>query len=261
MIDFEDGRVSVRLSETTYYVLQQDVAAFCFFNNDGSYNENGFYNVILPLLHLKRTRKRERLRKILEKRFGDKVKPEFKDEIFYELDDVFNLVKFDDKKTKYHQAKIDIRLSKENMQLFSEMFSVLALRKIPKSTYIRSLLNQYTTLRTDEREFLCYSKQYDELMKIIEDEYAVEYYNGVSEEILFPLVIDLCCYNNEFYVIGIVFEAKKVILKSYRLCEFKKYKVHCTDRKIGESFLDKAEEIVSDFLYYEKSEWYLGEKE
>ncbi len=51
MIDFEEGRISVRLSEGTFYALQKDVSNFNFTSADGSCNENGFFNTILPELH------------------------------------------------------------------------------------------------------------------------------------------------------------------------------------------------------------------
>ena len=206
MIDFEEGRISVRLSEGTYYLLQRDIAKFCFVSNDGSYNENGFYNTVLPSLHENRLSERFALRKILEKRFANKVKPEFKEELFCEMDDVFNIVQFEDKGTKYHQAKIDIRLSKENMKKFSGVFSLLKTQEIPKSAYIRNLLNQYTAMRIDEREYLCYKREYEDLMQVVNEGLWLEYKTGQIVEDIFVMDVDLCCYDNEFYVVGIVFD-------------------------------------------------------
>ena len=183
MIDFEEGRISIRLSEGTFYALQRDISNFCFLNSDGSCNENGFYNCILPILHENRSIYRERLRNVLKKRFSNKIKPEYREEIFEELDDIFNTVQFEDKGIQYHQAKLDIRLSKDNMKFFSPIFSLLKKQNIPKSAYIRNLLNQYVSLRNDEREYLCYINEYEELMKASLDKLVVEYIENGKEKI------------------------------------------------------------------------------
>ena len=252
MIDFEEGRISIRLSEGTYYALQRDIADFCFVSNDGSYNENGFYNTILPALHKNRILERTKLRRIFEKRFSDKIKPQYKNELLNELDDIFNLVQFDDKITKYHQAKVDIRLSKNNMKLFADVFSLLETQKIPKSSYIRNLLNQYACMRTDDREYLCYENVYEEIMDAADEHQVLEFSSKFGTEDFIPITVDLCCYDNEFYVIGIVPEYEMFFLKSYRLCEFKKYKIKFINYEVGNSIYEEAETVISEFGYYNK---------
>ena len=200
---------------------------------------------------------RERLRNVLKKRFSNKIKPEYREEIFEELDDIFNTVQFEDKGIQYHQAKLDIRLSKDNMKFFSPIFSLLKKQNIPKSAYIRNLLNQYVSLRTDEREYLCYINEYEELMQASLDKLVVEYIENGKEEIFFPITVDICCYDNEHYVIGLVPQDKDFILKSYRLCEFKSYKIQALTYEISESILSKADKIINDFEYYETSSFYL----
>ena len=251
MIDFEEGRISVRLSEGTYYCLQRDVAKFCFLSADGSCNENGFYNTILPRLHEKRVAERKRLHKVLTKRFIDKIKPEFKNEVLNELDDVFNVVLYEDKGTRYHHAKIDIRLSKENMSYFADIFSLLKAQCIPKSAYIRNLLNQYTTMRTEERECICYAKEFAELWELSNENAMVEYLKDGYVENMILVTVDLCCYDNELYVVGIVWHNEEAMLKAYRLCEFKRYKILYEECKIDEELLKQADALIADFKYYD----------
>ena len=252
MIDFEEGRISIRLSEGTFYTLQKDIANFCFFNNDGSCNENGFYNCILPTLHKNRLIDRERLRNVLKKRFSNKIKPEFKEGVFEELDDIFNTVQYEDKGMQYHNAKLDIRLSKENMKFFSPVFSLLEKQEIPKSAYIRNLLNQYSSMRTDEREYLCFVNEYEELTTIALDNVVIEFMSNGQTETLFPITVSLCRYDNELYVICLMPQSDDYILKSYRLCEFKSYKTQAITFDVPEFIMSKVKSIIAKFEYYKK---------
>ena len=213
MTDYEEGRISIRLSEGTFYALQRDISNFCFLNSDGSCNENGFYNCILPILHENRSMYREKLRNVLKKRFLDKIKPEYREDVFEELDDIFNIVQHEDKGIQYHQAKLDIRLSKDNMRFFSPIFTLLKRQKIAKSAYIRNLLNEYTYLRTDEREYLCYVNEYEEIMQASLDKLVIECVENEKKETIFPITVDLCCYDSEYYVIGLIPQNKDFILK------------------------------------------------
>ena len=250
MIDFEEGRISIRLSDGTFFALKKDIATFCFFNNDGSCNENGFYNCILPTLHKNRLIYRDRLRNVLEKRFSNKIKPEFKEEVFDELDDVFNTVQFEDKGIQYHNAKLDIRLSKDNMRFFSPIFALLEKQEIPKSAYIRNLLNQYASMRNDEREHLCFVNEYEELTMAAHNNVAIEHTSNSQIETLFPLTVTLCRYDNELYVICLMTHDNNYILKSYRLCEFKSYKLLPFTYEVPKNLISEAEAIVSKFEYY-----------
>ena len=186
----------------------------------------------------------------MERRFAHKIKPEYKNEIFNELDDVFNSVQFEDKGTRYHQSKIDIRLSKDNMRKFADVFSMLKLQKISKSAYIRNLLNQYTTMRTEEREYICYKREFIELSDAASNKAVIEF---PYEEILrrfYICTVDLNCYNNEFYVVGIEFENDKAILKAYRLCEFKNYRILYYDYDVDNLLLSKADKLIAEFKYH-----------
>ncbi len=107
-------------------------------------------------------------------------------------------------------------------------------------------------MRTEEREYICYKREYIELLDAAASKAVLEFHDDGILKQLFICTVDLSCYNNEFYVVGIEFKKEKAMLKSYRLCEFKNYRILYYDYQIDNIILSKADELIADFDYHDK---------
>ena len=94
--DLDQGKLSVRVSESVYYQLLADIDDFGFTKSDGSDNTSGFFNQLLPNLIAYRREKRKDLRKYLENNIIHCIKDNYQDKLLYFMDDLFDYSYFDD---------------------------------------------------------------------------------------------------------------------------------------------------------------------
>jgi hypothetical protein len=220
MFDLEQGKISVRLSEGVYNQLKADIVFFAFKKEKGGWNENAFFNKLIPNLIDYRTSKRNQLRDYIKDNFECCIKDEFREKVYYVLDDIFNTVYFNDYNENYHSLRIHFRLNKENIINLNDFFVELETKNIKKTSYIRNLLNEYCDMNRDKREWLCFKTEFDWInssqpkVSRIEFEYRNKYYS------ICLYTLELHKITNEWFVIGFDMN-KPFYLRAFRLCELK----------------------------------------
>lgn len=151
-----------------FKLLQEDVKRFGFKKANGQANPNAFFNQILPNLLSYRVQKRSRLRQYMSKNFKHCIKKEYQDDVLSILDDLFDYVYFDDINESYHNKTIHLRLNKWNMLRMESFFDELDEFGEKRTSYLRNLLNEYTKMRQDERESICFADQHERIWVAME---------------------------------------------------------------------------------------------
>ena len=181
-IDHDAYRVSVRVSNRMFYALMRDVAEFGFTATDGTYNENGFFNAILPAAYKERQNAKNELRSHLEKRFSHRINRGDNKALLSEICEETFAFQCEEGGNEKNKKKLDIRLSVENIKFFSGIFFGLDAEKVSKSEFLRSLLQYYLSMPMDTREYLCYRKQCDELIEFANNKTVIVYNNDPYTE-------------------------------------------------------------------------------
>lgn len=249
-IDHEFYLMHILLSESTYFILLQDMYRFNIFqevNGEKTINLNRFVNKILPTTISYRQEKDKIFEKTILKKYSDYLKYNDKEsttlltllanENFYG-DDLFS----------YRNIKITLRISKANMKLMDYIFEDLIDFKIQKSKFIRNLLNQYSDLKPDIREFICYNKEYHLFEKAIEKKSIIKYVlDGTTEEAL-PILIHTCPYDSEIYLFTIKrINNNELELKTIRLCNIENITI--IDKTLEINNLDELQEKINDYVF------------
>lgn len=257
MIDHDFYLMHILLSKSTYYVLLQDMHTFCMFkdaNGNNIVNINRFVNKILPIMIKYKKRKDEHFVKIISKKYSNFLKYNDEDAISFLLY-LANDNYFSDDNINYHNERISLRISKANMELMDPILEDLEEYNVKKSKFLRSLLNQYSDLKLDVREFICFNKEYNLLEKAIQKKSMIKYYiNNICEEAM-PILICTCPYNSEIYLFTIkIIKDNKLELKAIRLCEIEN--ISFIDGAL-DLFNEKINLIINDYIlkinYFENS--------
>lgn len=206
LIDHEEYKVKVKLSASTNFLLQQDMFRFGFVKNNEEPNINYFINHILPIIY--------RYRKTQDNSLEKKLSKICRQEVMYSLINELNSFYYEDT-ISYHNEIINLRISKKNMELFNHIFSDASYKK---STIIRSLINQYSNLKLDMREFLCFNAEYHLIEKAL-CKYNVTLMNNGKRTIFFPIEISTCPINSEIFVFGLCVDGHNLNVKAIRLCD------------------------------------------
>lgn len=238
-IDHEEYKMKIKLSASTNMLLLQDMDRFGFIKSNEEVNTNYFINYILPIIYQYREEQNQKLKKkLLDKSLVQSSIDEFIEEMnnFYFEDDI-----------SYHNEVINLRISNKNMELFQRIFNESAKKK---STFIRSLINQYSSLKLDMREFLCFNNEYHLIEEAI-NKYVIQADINDGEFQFLPIGIETCSINSEIYVFGLYIEKKEMFIKAFRLCEISNIKKteQSFDFKLTEAMKNNIDEFIFGLEY------------
>ena len=204
--DLDQGKLSVRVSEGVYYQLLADIDDFGFKKANGSDNLSGFFNQLIPNLIAYRIVKRNDLRKYLENNIVNCIKDNYKDKLLYFMDDLFDHTYFDDNREHYHRQTFHFRLQKANIIKLQSFFDELEIQNHKKTSYLRNLFNEYTSMRKDKREALCFDDEYSLLDCAISTRCLITCSFRNEKFSLVPYKIDLNYIDGSLYLIALELE-------------------------------------------------------
>lgn len=249
-IDHEFYLMHILLSESTYYSLLQDMHRFNFFheiNGEKTININRFVNKILPTTISYRQEKDTIFKKTILKKYSKFLKYNDEEATTFLLL-LANENFYGDDLLSYHKINISLRISKSNMELMDTIFEDLIDFNIQKSKFIRNLLNQYSNLKLDTRELICFNKEYHLFEKAIEKKNLIKYsMNGRIEEAL-PILIHTCPYDNEIYLFTIKrINTNELELKTLRLCDIEN--IFITDKTLEINNISEIKEEINNYVF------------
>ena len=201
--DLEQGKLSIRISESVYCQILADVEDFNFRKTNGEKNLNAFMNQLLPNLILYRIKKRKSLRSYLEKYYSHCIIEQYKEKVFNDMDDLFDKNYFDDILECYHERRLHFRLNKSNIIKLQDFFNELTLLNENKTTYLRNLLNEYADMRKDKREEVCFQEELDNIELAIQNKVSIYCYFQDQYVSLVPIDLILSYKDNSIYLIAL----------------------------------------------------------
>lgn len=210
-------------------------------------NTNSFINRILPIIYTFRKKQDDKFMNFLDKKYsilkdqnGEINKNELIQEInkFYYEDDI-----------SYHEEEINLRIANNNMNMFSHIIEDEYEKRIKKSTYFRSLINQYSNLKLDLREYICFNKEYEKLENAIENKFFINFQFQNENIEIFPIRIYTCPITSDIYVFGVLrTNDKNIFLNVYRI--FEMTNPHIIQKKFDYLPLPKIEQFIHDFIIH-----------
>lgn len=254
MIDFEQWKIKVSLSTSTNNVLLYDMFKYGFVKNNDTekVNKNLFINKMLPRLFEYRQYRDKKFNKLLDKiKLFNNIDEDTKILLDFYINDFFY-----NNDMSIHDEKIDIRVSKNNISFFEEHFQNIESCNINKSSFIRSLLNQYANMTVDKREFIFFNKEYHLIEKAIEKHIMVQ----CDDAKTFPVAIVTCPFDNEIYIVSLIMKDKEYIITSDNIWIYNDCRIINTNIEINiDDINDKIQEYIDDYKYIELDESYGGD--
>lgn len=245
MIDHEQWKLKIKLSSSTYNLINQDMYRFGFVKKNNIANTNYFINRILPIIYSYRMKQDERFLKILEKKFlnilseSNKIS---KKELIQQINNFY----YEDE-ISYHEEEVNLRISNDNMDLFSNVIEDDFERKMKKSTFFRSLINQYSNFKLDIREFLCFNKEYHKIEDAIENNNVIKFVSNGENVELIPKRIYTCPITSDIYIFGLIrLNSNTLVLKSYRIFEI--LNLHIIQKSMQIINQQKIEQEIDNFV-------------
>lgn len=245
MIDHEQWKLKIKLSASTNYLINQDMYRFGFVKKNNIANSNYFLNRILPIIYSYRMKQDECFLMILEKKYL-KMQDEYgeieKKELIQQINDFY----YEDE-ISYHEEEINLRISNDNMGLFSHVIEDDIERRIKKSPFFRSLINQYSNLKLDMREFLCFNNEYHIIEEAIESNSIIKFVVENKKIELLPKRIHTCPITSDIYILGLIrLNAQTLVIKSYRIFDILNPHIIKKDFPIFNQ--QKIENEIEDFV-------------
>ena len=251
--DLEQGKLSVRVSESVYLGLLADIEDFEFKKADGSENANAFFNQLIPNLIAYRIHKRKDLRKYLENNIIHCIKDNYKNKLLYFMDDLFDYCYFDDSREHYHRHTFHFRLNKSNIIKLQPFFNELEEQGQNKTSYLRNLFNEYASMRKDKREALCFDDEYSLLCRAIDKKCAITCSFKNKNYSLLPYKVDLNYIDGSLYLLALETQ-KPHICHIFRLCWLRNIVQKETQEfTFSDSAIQKLAYLIYDYDYTGKS--------
>lgn len=250
--DLEQGKISVRLSESVYSQLFADVDDFAFIKNNGEKNPNAFFNQLLPNLIAYRLKKRKSLREFLENNFRHCIKEHCQNKVFSMMDDLFDTVYFDDYQEFYHNHRLHFRLTKSNIINLQGFFNELQEQNYNTTSYLRNLFNEYANMKQDKREGICFAGAYSLLKNAVSERLPVSCSYENKDYLLFPYDLDLNYVDGSIYLLALN-GIKTTRIHALRLSHLRNISLKRNDTfSFKESLIEKFEYLVNIFDYTNK---------
>ncbi len=257
--DLDQGKLSVRVSESVHRQILVDAENFNFIKDNGENNLNAFLNRLLPELIEYRTQKRNSLRNFWENNFRQCIKENYQEEVFSILDDLFDTVYFSDKEF-YHRKTLHFRLSKSNILSLQGFFDELERNNQNKTTYLRNLFNEYAYMKLEQRELLCFKEEYLSLSWAINHNLSVNVECDGKEYTLLPFALPLNYQDGSTYLIATQIKNPNVC-NAFKLCSIRNVMIldfEETSRKHDEKTAEKLAYIINNVDYSSTTEFLLN---
>ena len=251
--DLDQGKLSVRVSEGVYYQLLADMEDFNFCKKNNKTNANAFFNQLLPNLVDYRFKKRKYLRHYFQDNIEFCIKESYRGKLLLFIDDLFDYSYFDDYKENYHNYTFHFRLSKTNIIGLQNFFDELKAQNRNKTTYLRNLFNQYSNMRKDNRESLCFNKELITLKNAILEKHAIIcFYKNIAYNLI-PYKIDLNYVDGSLYLLALEKDTPR-ICHAFRLCWLRNIIVKETyEYKFSDKAIKKLNYLIYHYDYTEKA--------
>lgn len=242
-IDHEEFKVKIKLSAGTNMLLQQDMFRFGFIKSNEEFNVNLFVNYLLPIMYKFRKSQNDMFKAKLSKR----IQNEKQINDFIELANDF----YYEDHASYHNETINLRISKKNMDLFQSIFNGDFKKK---STFLRSLINQYASMKLDTREFFFFNNEYHLIEEAMNKNHSIRVILNEDEIKMMPVDILTCPINSELYVFGITEDGGKIKIRAIRLCTIYHLRMlnEEFDFKISENMNQQINDFILDLEYLQK---------
>ena len=185
--------IKLSIPYAVYDTLFRDSYYFGFTKNDTA-NINGFLNVLIPKLvdyrndlHLS----------ILDNNNNNSKIAELIEENIYKL--YFNKFDFCDN----GNVNISLRIGKNNYNKFIQIHDVISSRyNMDFTSFIRSLLVEYSNQRIFKREFLYYFNEVLTIKTAILEKRYCTFYTSEEKHYFIPLSIEQSPNNNKNFIVG-----------------------------------------------------------
>lgn len=231
-IDHEEFKVKIRVSNSINILIQQDMFRFGYLKDNQELNPNLFLNRILPIMDKYRIERNGKLKNVLKK---EKISNDLIDEQL----DAINKHYYEDHFDSCDEI-INLRISKENMKGFDDEVK-------RSSTYIKSLINEYSNMRLDNREFLFFIDEYTLIQKAIDEGLLISFFHNNVEYNIFPIDIAACPFDSDLFFFGLFIKDDNIWIQSMKLCEIESLHLH-NENKIF-SFTENIHDAIGKYIY------------
>lgn len=258
--DLDQGKLSVRVSESVHRQILVDAENFNFKKDNGENNLNAFLNRLLPRLVEYRMQKRDNLRDFWENNFRQCIKENYQEEVFSILDDLFDTVYFSDRDF-YHHKTLHFRLTKSNILSLQGFFDELERSNKNKTTYLRNLFNEYANMKLEQREILCFKEEYLSLSWAIDHNLSVNLEYDGEDYTLLPFALPLNYQDGSTYLIATQTRNPNVC-HAFKLCSIRNVMIldfEETSYKHDENTSKKLGHIINEVDYLTVSTFNLNE--
>lgn len=242
-------KLKIRLSSFVEMILINDALRFGFVKRDDSANINLFLNKVIPnLLELRKSR-RIKIHDSIEVAMqfnADKITQEH---IRSYLDTIIDKVYFSDEELDVLDSSIWLRPAQNKMTVYDEIETEETdITGLDLSTYMRSLLNEYSRLPQYKREVITFSEE----MELIRESALLERvlnltYNGDKYGVVVLNNFYGYLYDQQNYIV--CYDVKNNVLKSFYLSGIKNCYLTKKKHKISEFINDAFESYTSEDLY------------
>lgn len=230
-IDHEEFKIKIRVSSSLNILIQQDMFRFGYLKENKELNPNLFLNHLLPIMEEYRNERNEKLIIALQK---EKSSTKLSDEQL----NIINKNYYEDYLNSSDEV-INLRISKENMKGFDEIKR--------SSTYIKSLINEYSNMRLDNREILFFIEEYNLIQKAINEGLLISFLHNDVEYNLFPIEIVACSFDSDLFVFGLFKKDENIWIQSMKLCEIES--LHITNEKNNLLVTYDMQEDIGKYIY------------
>lgn len=231
IIDHEEFKIKIRISTSVNLLIQQDMFKFGYLKKNHSLNPNLFLNHLLPIMDEYRNEKNSKLISKLQKSNSMSY-------ISEELINKINNILYEDYFDNCNEI-INLRISKENMKIFEN-------EKKRTSTYIKSLINEYSSIRLDYREFLFFNKEYNYIQNSIDKKTIISFNHNNNKITFLPIYIVKCPIDSSLYIFGLYKKETSIFIQSVKLCEIEA--LHIIDRTIDFLITKNLNERINKYI-------------
>lgn len=231
-VDHEEFKIKIRVSSSINILIQQDMFRFGYLKENQELNPNLFLNRMLPIMDKFRIERNRKIKKGLQK---EKIITNLNNEQM----DILNKYYYEDHFDSCDEI-INLRISKENMKSFDEEAK-------RSSIYIKSLINEYSNMRLDNREFLFFIDDYTLIQKAIDEDLMISFLHNGEEYSIFPIDIAACPFDSDLIFFGLFTKNGDIWIQSMKLCEIES--LHIVNEKSTLFITDNIKENIGKYIY------------
>ena len=214
-----EEKIKIHITTKVYNTLLKDCEAFEFFKSDNiSLNKNAFLNTLINNYYLLFNEKEQTLYNLIKDSLENVVSNKDLEYTTNELVSKLNKINNNQEKDKVSKI-INLKPTKDSLAAFSYIEEYL-LKNYTLSEFFRNLFSSYCSLPQDEREKIIFKKQYDTLLKAINNKKKVFFttaQGGMSRHESSPYALSTSKEELHCYLLA----KHKNICRTYRLSRIK----------------------------------------